>query len=145
MIAGAGPRLIRLAGREADIINIAPRPPTLGPTAVGSMGFGLTIHDELNLIKEAAGSRYDDIELCVFADRMNVTDEDRKPLVEALAASMKTTPEYVEEMPHTLLGSPQHMAERIVEAREKYGVTYRIIPAYAGDAFAPVIKMLAGK
>jgi probable F420-dependent oxidoreductase len=145
MIAGAGPRIIRLAGRVADIINIAPRPPTLGPTAVGSMGFGLTIHDELNLIKEAAGARYDDIELCVFADRMNLTSEDRKPLVEALAASMKTTPENVEQMPHTLIGSPEHMAERILQSREQYGVTYRIIPAYAGEAFAPVIKMLKGK
>jgi len=145
MIAGAGPRLIRLAGREANIINIAPRPPVKGPTAVGSMGFGLTINDELALIKEAAGARYDDIELCVYADRMNITDEARGPLVEKLAESMKTTPDMVEEMPHTLLGNTSHMIERIQESREKYGVTYRIVPAYAGDAFVPVVKALKGK
>jgi probable F420-dependent oxidoreductase len=145
MIAGAGPRLIRLAGRVADIINIAPRPPVKGPTAVGSMGFGLTINDELNLIKEAAGARYNDIELCVFADRMNITSDDRGGLVEKLAESMKTTPDMVEEMPHTLLGTTDHMIERIQQSRDKYGVTYRIIPAYAGDAFAPVVKALKGK
>jgi probable F420-dependent oxidoreductase len=144
MIAGAGPRIIRMAGRLADTINIAPRPPIKGPTAVGSMGFGLTIHDELALIKEAAGARYDDIELCVYADRMNITDEARGPLVEALATSMKTTPESVEEMPHTLLGSTDHMIERIQKSREEYGVTYRIVPAYAGEAFAPVLKALRG-
>ena len=62
-----------LAAAEADIINIAPRPPTVGPTSRGSMSFGLDIHGELALIKEAAGDRYDDIELCVFADRAVVT------------------------------------------------------------------------
>src|SRR4051794_27177511 len=36
MIAGAGPRIIRRGGRLADTINIAPRPPIKGPTAVGS-------------------------------------------------------------------------------------------------------------
>jgi probable F420-dependent oxidoreductase len=47
MVAGAGPRIMRMAAREADIINIAPRPPTIGTTPRGSTGFGLTMADEV--------------------------------------------------------------------------------------------------
>lgn len=75
MVAGAGPRMLKLAAERADIINIAPRPPTVGPTSRGSTGFGLTIDDELVIIKEAAGDRYADLELSVFADRAAVTDD----------------------------------------------------------------------
>jgi len=144
MIAGAGPRMLRLAGREADIVNIAPRPPTKGTTSRGSTGFGLTIHDELALIRQGAGDRYDSLELCVFADRAAVTD-DPAPEAEALAAEFGIGLEALHEMPHTLIGPPGLLEERVLEHREKYGVSYRIVPGGLMDAFAPVVRRLAGK
>ena len=68
MMAGAGPRMLRLAAREVDIINLAPRPPIVGRTARGSQGFGLTMADTIAIVREAAGQRYDELELCVFAN-----------------------------------------------------------------------------
>ncbi len=111
MLAGGGPRMLKLAAREADIVNIAPRPPTVGPTPRGSLGFGLTIHDEIAIIKEAAGDRYDDLELGVFADNAAVTN-DRAAGVEKYAASMNTTPAMVEEMAATLIGTHDEIVER---------------------------------
>ena len=58
MVAGAGPRLLEVAARFADIINFAPRPPTVGRTATGSIGFGLTVADQVDLVREAAGERF---------------------------------------------------------------------------------------
>ncbi|HWO73299.1 MAG TPA: TIGR03621 family F420-dependent LLM class oxidoreductase [Dehalococcoidia bacterium] len=144
MIAGAGPRMLRLMGREADIVNIAPRPPTKGTTSRGSTGFGLTISDELALIREGAGDRYEALELCVFADRASVTD-DPAPVAEALATEFGISLEALHEMPHTLIGPPGLLEERILEHREKYGVSYRIIPGGLMEAFAPVVRRLAGK
>lgn len=143
MVAGAGPRMLRLAAREADIINIAPRPPTVGPTARGSMAFGLDINDELAIIKDAAGPRYDDIELCVFADRSVVTN-DRQAEVEKLAQEMQVSNAAIEEMPHTLIGDTEAISDRILEHRERYGITYRIVLGALIDAYAPVVKKLAG-
>jgi len=143
MVAGAGPRMLRLSAREADIINIAPRPPIKGVTSRGSTGFGLDIHGELAILKEAAGERYDDLELCVFADRASLTD-DPTAAVEALAADFGITQEAVHEMPHTLIGSTDAMAEKILLDKERYGVSYRIVQGALMEAMAPVIRRVAG-
>jgi probable F420-dependent oxidoreductase len=143
MIAGAGPRMLRLSGREADIINIAPRPPTMGPSARGTVGFGLDIHGELALIKEAAGDRYDDIELCIFADRAVVTDDPEMAMTQ-LQNALEINREQLLEMPHTLIGEPAAIEDRILRDRERLGITYRIIPGALMESFAPVVKRLAG-
>ncbi len=148
MVAGAGPRMMRLAARAADIINIAPRPPLVGPTPAGSIGFGLTMGDEINLIRQAAGARYGDIELCVFANNPAsgnpaVTDNPR-PSVEKLAADLQTTPEAVLAMPATLIGSVDSLVEAIQRHRDEYDISYRIVPASAMEAFSPVVRRLAG-
>jgi probable F420-dependent oxidoreductase len=144
MVAGAGPRMLRLAAREADIVNIAPRPPIKGTTSRGSTGFGLDIHDELAILKEAAGARYDNLELCVFADRASMTD-DPQPAVEALASDFGITPEAVHEMPHTLIGQPDAMIEKVLLDKERYGVTYRVVQGALMEAMAPVVKATAGR
>jgi probable F420-dependent oxidoreductase len=149
MIAGAGPRMMRFAAREADIINIAPRPPIVGPTPAGSMGFGLTMADEIDLIKKAAGERYAEIELCVFsnnpqANNPSVTD-DAGVSIDKLAGDLSTTREAVLAMPATLIGSVDSLCERIEMHREQYDISYRTIPWYAVDQFAPVVARLSGK
>lgn len=144
MVAGAGPRMLRLSAREADIVNIAPRPPIKGTTSRGSTGFGLTIQDELAILREAAGPRYEELELCVFADRASMTD-DPAPAVEALASDFGITPEAVHEMPHTLIGQPEAMAEKVLLDKERYRVTYRIVQGALMEAMAPVIKATAGR
>jgi probable F420-dependent oxidoreductase len=144
MIAGAGPRIVKFAAREADIINIAPRPPTVGPTPVGSMSFGLTMADEINIIREAAGDRYSQIELSVFAQAANVTDDEDAAL-DKVAHDLNTTREAADDMPATLVGPVDSVVERILRHREKYDITYRVIPFASMDAMAPVIAKLAGK
>lgn len=136
--------MLRLAAREAEIINIAPRPPIKGTTSRGSTGFGLDIHGELEILKEAAGSRYDDLELCVFADRASMTD-DPGPAVEALASEFGITADAVHEMPHTLVGNTEAMAEKVLLDKERYGVTYRIVQGALMESMAPVIKATAGR
>jgi probable F420-dependent oxidoreductase len=146
MVAGAGPRILRLAAREADIINIAPRPPTVGLTAVGSRAFGLTMADEVGIIKEAAGDRYGDVEICVFSN--NPTNpyigDDTGPALERLAADLQTTTDVVKEMPATMIGSVDYLVDRLQQHRDQYNISYRIVSAAAMDAFAPIVKRLSG-
>jgi probable F420-dependent oxidoreductase len=144
MVAGAGPRMLRLSAREADIINIAPRPPIKGTTSRGSTGFGLDIHGELEILREAAGARYEELELCVFADRASMTD-DPKAVVGALAAEFGITYDAVHEMPHTLIGDTDAMAEKVLLDKERYGITYRIVQGALMEAMAPVIKAVSGR
>jgi probable F420-dependent oxidoreductase len=144
MVAGAGPRILKLAGREADIINIAPRPPIKGMSARGTVGFGLDITGSRDIIREAAGARYDDIELCVFADRAVVT-KDPKAAREKLASDLGITEQQMDEMPHTLIGEPDAICEAILKFRDTHDVSYRIVPGALMEDFAPVIAKVGGK
>jgi len=148
MVAGAGPRILRLCAREVDIINLAPRPPIVGRTARGSQGFGLTMADTVAIVREAAAERYGDIELCVFANNPesgnpSITDNP-EPLIDKLAAEMNTTREAIMDMPATMIGSVDEMVDRLQRERTQYDISYRVIPSYAMDAFAPVVVRLAG-
>ena len=144
MVAGAGPRMLRLAAREGDIINIAPRPPILGTTPRGRVGFGLNMEAEIEILKEGAGSRYDDLELCVFADSAVITD-DAGPAVDQLAADFGITADEINEMPHTLIGNMDQMAEKVLLDKERYGVTYRIVQGAQMEAMAPLVKATSGR
>jgi hypothetical protein len=113
------------------------------------MGFGLTMADEIALIREAAGERYPQLEISVFANNPqannpSVTDNP-DPSIDKLAGDLSTTREAVLAMPATLIGSVDSLVERILQHREQHDVTYRTIPWYAVDQFAPVVAKLAGK
>jgi probable F420-dependent oxidoreductase len=148
MLAGAGPRILKLAAREVDIINLAPRPPIVGRTARGSVGFGLTMGDTVSIVREAAGDRYAGIELAVFANNPaegnpSITSNPG-PLIDKLAAELHTSREATIEMPATMIGSVDEIIDRVQREREQYDISYRIIPSYAMDDFAPVVARLAG-
>ncbi len=148
MVAGAGPRILRIMAREADILNLAPRPPIVGRTARGSQGFGLTMEDTVKIVREEAGDRYHELELCVFANNPasgnpSITN-DPDPWIDKLADEMRTSRDAVLAMPATLIGSVAEMIDRIQADRDRYDISYRLITAPAMEDFAPVVARLAG-
>jgi hypothetical protein len=48
------------------------------------------------------------------------------------------------EMPATMIGTVEEIVARLQEQREQYDISYRAIPAVAMDAFAPIVRRLAG-
>jgi probable F420-dependent oxidoreductase len=145
MVAGAGPRLLEVAARYADIVNFAPRPPTLGRTATGSIGFGLTLADQLDLVRQAAGERFCDIEFATFSIRPVVTDAaDLTDVMDGFAAEYNTPPEVAATIPATLAGSVDALVERLQQHREEFALSYRIVGGSAMEPFAPVVARLSG-
>jgi probable F420-dependent oxidoreductase len=146
MVAGAGPQLLRLAARYADIVNFAPRPPISGRTATGSVGFGLTVADQVDIVRQAAGDRFAAIELATFSMAPVVTDaSDLGPVLDRFAAEYHTTPAIAREIPATLAGSVDALVERLQQHRDQLGLSYRIIGGGAMESFAPVVARLAGR
>ncbi len=145
MVAGAGPRILKLAARYADVVNFAPRPPTVGRTATGSIGFGLTVADQVELVREAAGDRFGSLEFATFSIRPVVTDaSDLSPVMDDFATEYNTSPKVAAQIPATLAGSVDGLVERLQQQREELGLSYRIIGGSALEAFAPVVARLAG-
>ena len=144
LIGGGGKRVLRYAAREADIVGVNFQL-TEGRvnSAVMQTGTVEATKEKIGWIREAAGARFDDIELNVTVFAAIVTD-DRATLAERLAPRFGTTPAGLPEAPHVLLGSVDQIAEDLQRRRELFGFSYVVISGDGFEALAPVVKNLAG-
>ena len=144
LLGGGGERLLSLAGREADIVGINPSlaagviDPSAGPTTSAE-----ATDRKLRWIADAAGRRYQELELQVRIHRAAVTD-DRASFARQLAPEMGLTPEQVLDSPHVLVGTVTEIVAQCLERRERFGLSYITVSLDALDTFAPVVDRLAG-
>jgi hypothetical protein len=97
------------------------------------------------LIREAAGERFDRLELNALVQRVAVTDDPRRA-AEALAAERhQLTAEELLESAYVLFGTVDGIAQDLVRRRERWGISYYTIPEPYLEVFAPVVTRLAGK
>jgi probable F420-dependent oxidoreductase len=142
MIAGTRRRMLRLAAREADIVGLedhqfaarAQGDPEIEPARIA---------DQVAIVREAAGERFNDLELNVVIARLEVAD-DRRGAVERMASQMQMSPAGIETSASFLIGSKEYMVERLQQRRDELGVSYVIVFAGVMDDFAPVIARLGG-
>jgi probable F420-dependent oxidoreductase len=144
VIGGGGRRMLRLAAREADIINVnfdtregrvsrkLARTGLAGPT-----------EEKLAWIREAAGDRIEEIELSVWIFSATIT-EDAATLAGTIAEGLGVDAADVLDTPHFLMGTVDEVVEVLQQRRERYGISYPILPGQAAEAFAPVVERLTG-
>jgi alkanesulfonate monooxygenase SsuD/methylene tetrahydromethanopterin reductase-like flavin-dependent oxidoreductase (luciferase family) len=145
LLGGGGRRMLQLAAREADIVgvNYKTTEGRVNSRLVGTGVAGAT-DEKLGWIREAAGGRLDQIELSVSVFVANVT-EDRVSFATALATSVQQEPSDVLETPHFLIGTVEQIVDDLLARRERYGISYIMVPGGASESLAPVVKRLAGK
>jgi len=129
LVAGAGERMLKLAGREADIVAIGSR-----ITEQGVDPADPTLEQKIAWVKEAAGKRFADMELSQTIYDMMITDSGT-----ALASQGGGPP-----IPKRALSTEQAVAH-LLEQRERYGFSY--LQVYTGqmENFAPVVARLVGQ
>ena len=144
MIGGGAPRVLGIAGREADIVslNFNNSSGKLGPAGVQSSTADETAQ-KIQWIRDGAGERFDEIELEIAAYFTVVTDQ-REVAMEKMAARFGLTPEQFAQHPHALIGSVDSICEQLLERRETYGISYITFGASVVDAVEPVVARLAG-
>ena len=144
VIGGGGPRVLRLAGREADVvgINVNLRAGVIDERTFPD-GTPEATDRKVAVVREAAGARADEIELQVRVHLAMVTD-DRDGVVEELSPAFGLTSEQGRTTPHALVGSVDQICDQLIERRERWGISYLGMSADQLDAFAPVIARLAG-
>jgi probable F420-dependent oxidoreductase len=146
MIGGGSPRVLRLAGREADIVSInfnnkAGRM-DLGNVVSKSTASGT--RDKIGWIREGAGDRFDDLELEIGIYYAAVTDR-QKDTAEAMAKTLDMDVETFLDFPHALVGSIDYMCEELERRRELYGFNYFSVLDRCIDGFSPVVSRLTGR
>ena len=109
-------------------------------------------------VRQAAGERFGDIELSVFAPLIAVTDDDPRQAADRLlqacgfGLASRLSVEQVLARPLALLGSVEHIIEMLQARRQRYGLSDVVIreadvgsAAAHMDALAPVVARLAGR
>lgn len=147
LIAGAGPRMLGIAGREADIVSISPLTPgssTFDKFDRDLSNSGDRVAGQIDWIRQGAGPRFGEIELSVIAHRVVVT-ENAELARDEFAAQTRATPDEVANSPHVLIGPISVIVETLLERRERYGISYIVFDSTDLDAIEPVISRLAGQ
>lgn len=145
VIGGGGPKVLALAGRHADIIGLNP---TLAAGVIdhraGPSATAAATEEKLRVIREAAGERFDQIEIHTRIHLAIVT-HDRDAMFDLLAEGFGLTPDEARETPHALCGTVDEIVEDLEQRRERFGISAIGISASALDDLAPVIGRLAGR
>ena len=148
LIGGGGKRVLALAGREAQIVGLAPR---IGSRASGvrSCTFEAT-REKIEWIREAAGPRFAEIELNTYPSfrPASVTNEPKKAAEELLArlnkdADSGVTVDELLDSPHVFIGTVDQLVAKFTRLRDELGIS-NIMVGSGIDDFAPIVERLAG-
>ncbi len=145
VLGGGGRRMLQLAAREADIIsvNYNLREGRVNRSLVHTGMAGAT-DEKLGWIREAAGERLAEIELGATIFVATLTD-DRGAVAESMGTALGTEPAEILDMPHFLIGTVDQLVEDLQARRDRYGISFIVVPGEAAESLAPVVERLTGK
>ncbi|OWY61472.1 luciferase, partial [cyanobacterium TDX16] len=144
VIGGGGKKVLSLAGRHADVvgINVNLAKGVIDADA-GPDSTAAKTAEKVRWVREAAGERFDDVELQVRVHLAAITD-DRDGMADALAAGFGLSPEEAVASPHSLAGTVEQVAEDLQAMREVHGISYVGLSLASMHEMAPVVARLSG-
>ena len=147
-IGGGGRKTLTLAGREAQIVGLAPRILSEQRADPHSITWAAT-EEKIGWVREAAGDRFDELDFNVYPSGwpITVTDDLRgeaRKVIERHKSrtGIELSEQDVIDSPHVFIGSIDRFVEKFTELRERLGVTSFLV----GDLseLGPVVERLAG-
>jgi probable F420-dependent oxidoreductase len=145
LVGGGGRRVLSLAGREADVVsvNFDLRSGSVGPHLGATATAALTA-EKVGWVREAAGDRFDDVELSYTAVMTMIT-ADRDGVAAGLGSGFGLSGDQVLAMPHFAIGTAMEIADEVERRRDELGFSYVVVGGECYEAFAPVVERLAGR
>jgi probable F420-dependent oxidoreductase len=146
VIGGGGRRILSVAAREAAIVGV---------NAYLRSGDGQSTESVHSLtpaatdqkvawLREAAGDRFDDLELQTLVGFVLFTD-DRASIGQGMAAAFGVPADDALSAPVTLVGTQEEIVEALETRRERWQLSYVVVPSESLEQFAPVVDRLAGR
>jgi probable F420-dependent oxidoreductase len=142
LIGAGGPRMLRFAARNADIVGLLPAP-IKDSEDRDDHGDRLpeALDRKLAVLRSAAGDRFGQLELSAFAT-FRVTGQ-RRSETESLIAQRGwdgVDAETVWQMPTIFIGSAEQIRSDLLERRDRDGLSYLV----ADDSALPALAEIAG-
>jgi alkanesulfonate monooxygenase SsuD/methylene tetrahydromethanopterin reductase-like flavin-dependent oxidoreductase (luciferase family) len=143
MLGGGGPRLLRLAAREAQIVGLAPQMTVSGRPMVRTIG-DEAVAGRVEIVRRAAGDRFESLELNAFVADGGIARGDGA-IGASVAALLKAAgPAAMGGSPYLLYGTVAQLRESLLRRRERTGISSYGIPARRMEQFAPLVEALTG-
>jgi probable F420-dependent oxidoreductase len=153
MLGGGGRRTLTLAGREADIVGLAPRPMRGVPAAAAADPRSITragTAEKIGWVREAAGDRFGSLELNCYPSGgpAMITNDARGEAARRAdrmraATGIDVSVEDVLASPHVFVGSVDALVEKCLGLREELGISSIMLDGI--EEMAPVVERLAGR
>jgi probable F420-dependent oxidoreductase len=148
LIGGGGRKTLELAGREAQIVGLAPRIlPGIkaDPRSITVEGTA----EKIEWVRAAAGNRFDQLVFNVYPSQapVTVTGNARSAARKAADAirkrsGLEITEAEVLESPHVFIGSIAGLTAKLIELRERLGISSFMIGGMG--PLDPLVERLAG-
>ncbi len=144
MLGAGGRRMLHLAAERADIIGILPVAKTDGSGLSEAEQSEIAFARKIELLRAAAGARFDEIELNLLVQAVEIAYDERAA-AEKLAAEWEEPVDPILDMPFVLLGPVPAIADKVVRLRDELGFSYLTLFEKDFERFAPVLAALAGR
>ena len=148
LIGGGGKRTLSLAGREAQIVGLAPRILSGARGDPRSITIAAT-EEKIGWVHDAAGDRFEGLELNVYPSMSEVivTDHARTEVASVRdrlreRTGFDVTEDDLLESPHIFIGSIDGLAEKFRMLRDRLGISSIMVGDI--DQLAGVVERLAG-
>jgi probable F420-dependent oxidoreductase len=142
LIGGGGPRMLRFAAREAEIVGLLPQFNAAGRPIVGQSTEGATAA-KAALIREAAGDRMDSIDVNALVFYAGLVGGREGVLASARNAAFAGAVALI-GTPYVLHGTPGRVRDILLRRREAWGLNSYTFGGGSMEAMAPIVEGLAG-
>ncbi len=141
LVAANGSRILAHAAQHADVIGLSGLGRTLPDGNHHEVRWApIRLDEQVAVIREAAGERWEALELNVLVQRVEITRHRRKAAKDLAARIPGLTVEDALETPFLALGTHAEIADQLLAARARWGISY--VAARDASALAPVIERI---
>ena len=141
IIGGGGPRMLRFAAREADVVGLLPQFDPRGRPIIAQATDRAT-RDKAAAVREAAGDRWGQIDLNVLVFFAGLIGGRAGPLASARNAALAGAVSLV-GTPYVLHGTPGRVRDILLRRREAWGLNSYTFSAGSMESMAPIVESLA--
>jgi probable F420-dependent oxidoreductase len=142
-IGGGGPRMLKLAAREAEIVGLVPGFDAHGRVHLRQATETATA-DKIALLRDAAGDRFELLEINLWLGDAGLVGSGTS-LLGSVAAAARWAPTAIYGSPYVLYGTLGSARDRLLRRRDRLGISYYTVPSHAMESMAPLVEALTGK
>jgi probable F420-dependent oxidoreductase len=143
IMGGGGPRMLRLAAREADIVGFIPQFSQRGRPILTD-ATETALERKVGIVRDAAGPGFDRLELNLFiVDAGMIGGGQSGP--RSMRAAAKRAALGLVDSPYFLYGTLASLRDRLERRRQRTGISYYAIRQGSLEAMAPLVQALTGR